>query len=77
VASDIRENDMATKKDLKKAIKILEEVHSDEIAQSPNVHLYYKNDYSVTITTGEIWYKRLWYLISNPFRYLFTGKWKF
>jgi hypothetical protein len=77
VASDTQENNMASKKDLNKAVKILTEVHPDEIAQAPNVHLYYKDDYSVTITTGEAWYKRLWFLLTNPFRYLFTGKWKF
>ena len=43
----------------------------------PNVYLYYKDTKTVTITTGVKWYTRLWFLISNPFRYLFTGKWKF
>lgn len=31
----------------------------------------------VMINSNEEWYMRLWYLISNPFRYLFTGKVKF
>jgi hypothetical protein len=62
---------------MKKDLKLMKEVLSDEIAKGPNVYLYHKNSYSVTITTGEAWYKRLWFLISNPFRYLFTGEWKF
>jgi hypothetical protein len=43
--------------------------------QEPNVGIY-ENDvpYGVLIITGESWYKRLWYFISNPLRYLFKGK---
>jgi hypothetical protein len=77
VVSDIQENNMATKKDMKKAMELLEEVSSDEVAKGPNVYLYHQNTLSVTITTGEVWYKRLWFLISSPLRYLFTGEWKF
>lgn len=28
----------------------------------------------IIIMTTRNWYIRLWYFISNPFRYLFTGK---
>lgn len=45
--------------------------------QGPNVYLYYKGTESVTITSGVRWYTRLWYMISNPFRYLFAGRWRF
>ena len=57
-----------------KDVKIGQEVNMDT---EPNVTLYYENTRSVTIATGETWYKRLWYMISNPFRYLFIGRVKF
>ena len=31
----------------------------------------------LTITSKEKWCMRLWYFMSNPFRYLFTGKIKY
>ena len=31
----------------------------------------------VTIITTKKWYIRLWYVISNPFRYIITGKIKY
>jgi hypothetical protein len=50
---------------------------TDELVeQGPNVFLYYKSTQSVVITTGEVWYKRLWYLITNPFYYIFASKWR-
>jgi len=30
--------------------------------------------FSIIIQTK--WYKRIWYLISNPFFYIFKGKWR-
>lgn len=59
--------------------RILEEVNPKEVLdeQGPNVYLYNNDKKNVIITTGMKWNTRLWYLISNPFRYLFTGKWKF
>ena len=54
--------------------KTLKEVHSDEITQGANVHLYYKDSMGVTITSVEKWLIRLWLLVSNPFRYIFTGR---
>jgi hypothetical protein len=53
--------------------KFSKEVNSNETEKSANVILYYKKTNAVVITSGETWYIRLWYLISNPFRYLFTG----
>jgi len=54
------------------------EVYSDEDGgyeeQGPNLFLYHNNTKSVIITTGEAWYMRIWLLLSNPFRYLFTGR---
>jgi hypothetical protein len=32
-----------------------------------------KEDVILVKNTNTTWYKRLWNLISNPFRYLFTG----
>ncbi len=61
--SGILENDMR-EFDLK---ELLEE-------QGPNLYLYHKGTNDVTIISGVNWYTRLWYLISNPFVYLFTGK---
>ena len=44
----------------------------------PEVSTFHeKNEKGITLTTAEIWYVRLWYTISNPFRYLFTGKIKY
>jgi hypothetical protein len=40
----------------------------------PNVYLYHKGTQAVVITSGEAWYKRLWYVLTNPFTYLFAGK---
>ena len=54
--------------------KFSKEVNSNETEKSANVILYYKKTNAVVITSGETWYIRLWYLISNPFRYLFTGR---
>lgn len=31
-------------------------------------------DKGITFYSSENWYLRLWILISNPFRYIFTGK---
>jgi len=40
-----------------------------------NVILFDKpNKKGVTMKTGNGFFRRLWLLISNPFRYLFTGK---
>ena len=65
---EVQENDMEEFE--------LKEINPKELLdeQEPNVCLYnnYKNN--VVITTGMKWYTRLWYMISNPFRYLFTGK---
>jgi hypothetical protein len=33
-----------------------------------------KEPTTIVITSISPWYMRLWYLVSNPFRYLFTGK---
>jgi hypothetical protein len=56
--------------------RILEEVDPKEVLdeQGPNVFLYYRDTKSVFITSGEAWYMRIWLLLSNPFRYLFTGR---
>ena len=66
--SDIQENDME-EFDLK-------EVNPKELfgEQEPNVYLYNNHKNNVVITSGMKWYTRLWYMISNPFVYLFTGK---
>lgn len=45
--------------------------------QEPNVYLYHMGGRSVTITSGEVWYKRLWYLFTNPLYYIFAGRWRF
>ncbi len=37
---------------------------------------YMTLDSSVVIVSREKWFKRVWYLISNPFRYLLKGVWK-
>ena len=58
VVSDIQENNMEEKK--------LD-------VQGPNLFLYLNDTKSVVITSGEAWYMRIWLLLSNPFRYLFTG----
>jgi hypothetical protein len=66
-------------------VKVMPEIRLEEVKigqeiktkSEPNVTLYYEDTRTVTITTGEKWYTRFWYLISNPFRYLFTGNWKF
>jgi hypothetical protein len=63
--------------------RILEEVDPKEIysdvdggyeEQGPNLFLYHNDNRSVTIFSGEKWYVRVWLWLSNPFRYLFTGK---
>lgn len=56
--------------------RILEEVSPKEVLdeQEPNMFLYYRNTKSAVITSGEAWYMRIWLLLSNPFRYLFTGR---
>ena len=33
-----------------------------------------RNNYSITFTTKEKWYKRIWNYISNQFTYIFCGK---
>ena len=33
-------------------------------------------DLSFTVTATNPWYLRLWYLLSNPFTYLFKGLWR-
>jgi hypothetical protein len=40
--------------------------------QGPNLFLYHNDTKSVVIISGEAWYMRIWLLLSNPFRYLFT-----
>lgn len=50
-----------------------------KLAKEPNVYLYTTSDNikiskNVLIITGMKWHLRLWYMISNPFTYLFTGK---
>ena len=54
-------------------IQIDEEWLKEQILKQANVHLYPKDTLGVTITSGEAWYMRIWLLLSNPFRYLFTG----
>ena len=44
---------------------------------TPNVILSRKNNKAVTIQTGEKWYVRIWYIISNPFTYIFKGRLRF
>ena len=39
-----------------------------------NVYLYAKNTKGVIITSAENWLTRLWCIITNPFRYIFTGR---
>lgn len=67
-ALDIQENDMAIDLETK---ELLDDV------QEHNVCLYNRYKHNVVVVSGMSWYTRLWYLISNPFRYLFTGVWKF
>ena len=57
----------------------LKEVNPKELldGQGPNVYLYNNNKNNIVITTGMKWYTRLWYMISNPFVYLFTGKMRY
>lgn len=62
---------------MKKKLKLMKEVFPDKVVHIPNAYLYHKNDKCLTITTGEAWYKRIWFLVSNPFRYLFVGRVKF
>ena len=42
--------------------------------EGPNVLLYYKGTQALAITSGETWYKRIWYVLTNPFTYIFAGK---
>ena len=44
--------------------------------QEPTIILH-EPPYGLTVVSSVRWYERLWYLISNPFRYLFTGKIKY
>ena len=37
---------------------------------------FQKEDVALRIETKTKWYKRLWYLISNPFLYAFKGKYR-
>jgi hypothetical protein len=41
--------------------------------QDSNVELYPDGKAGVKITSGKTIWKRLWCVISNPFRYLITG----
>ena len=36
-----------------------------------------KWDWGIKIITNVKWYVRLWFLISNPFLYIFKGKYRF
>lgn len=46
--------------------------------KSPDIYLYRdSNRNDVTIISGVKWYVRIWYLISNPIRYIFTGETRF
>lgn len=36
-----------------------------------------KSRYAVTIKTGEKWYTRIWYWITNPITYIFAGRIRF
>jgi len=45
--------------------------------QSAKIILNKKNNYAVIIQTGEKWYVRIWYIISNPFTYIFKGRLRF
>ena len=60
VVSDIQANNMEDTKNSKE--------------QGPNLFLYHRDTKSVVIISGEAWYMRIWLLLSNPFRYLFTGR---
>lgn len=42
--------------------------------QSPDVILFHKDSKGVAILSKEVWYKRIWLLITNPLRYILTGK---
>ena len=43
--------------------------------ENTNVIPYIKEDgNAITIRTGVKWYKRLWYIISNPITYIFAGR---
>ena len=55
-------------------IQIDEKWLKEQILKEANVHLCSKNTWGVTITSAEKWYTRIWLLLSNPFRYLFTGR---
>lgn len=74
-ASDIQENDMEE--------YVLEELSPKEIyaegtfIKSADLCINEDNRNGITLITGEPWYVRLWYLLSNPFRYLFTGKMRY
>ena len=46
-----------------------------EMEWKANVILYEKpNSKGIVLTTGNKFFRRLWLLISNPVRYIFTGK---
>lgn len=44
--------------------------------QEPDVCLNQDMKHNLTITTGMKWHVRLWYVMTNPFYYVFTGKWR-
>jgi hypothetical protein len=68
------------KKDPKESIKKPDDVNLNKVSLLPNKFSYNKKNYENYIDTFIVshrkWYIRLWYLISNPFRYLFKGVWK-
>ena len=46
---------------------------SDE-QQTSDVQLYPKKQKGILIMTDNKFFIRIWFLLSNPFRYIFTGK---
>jgi len=53
-----------------------EEIPEMSTPQTADVMLYKnpKKGMGILLITNNKFFKRLWYMITNPFRYLFTGK---
>ena len=60
-----------------KAVEIIDSImgnSSYETEQKSDVQLYPKKRKGILIMTDNGFWKRLWFAISNPFRYIFGGK---
>lgn len=54
-----------------------EEIPKKIVNIAPNVELYAYNGKGLIISTDNKFFTRLWFQLTNPFRYIFTGKIKY